>query len=90
MHDDRIERTARDCLAPVLDVETAPADLSLDLDLVTGYGLTSLNKVLFMTSVCDATGVAVSHFTEQDLASMRTLGDVVAALSRHAHLGTPR
>ncbi len=84
MHDDRIKRTARKCLAQVLDVEIAPEDLGLDLDMVGEYGLSSLNKVLFMTAVCDATAVSVSHFTEHDLAHMRTLRDVVAALARHA------
>jgi acyl carrier protein len=84
MHDNDIERTARNCLAHVLDVPIASGDLGLDLDMVSEYGLTSLNKVLFMTAVCDATGVSVSHFTEHDLANMRTLRDVVAALVRYA------
>jgi acyl carrier protein len=84
MHDDDIESTARKCLAQVLDVQIAPMDIGLDLDMVNEYGLTSLNKVLFMTAVCDATGVSVSHFTEHDLAHMRTLRDVVAALTRYA------
>lgn len=87
MHDDDIagiERTARSCLTHVLDVQIDPADLGLDLDMVSEYGLTSLNKVLFMTAVCDATGVSVSHFTEHDLSNMRTLRDVVAALARYA------
>lgn len=86
MHDDHIERAARSCLAEALDLGVAPAELHPDLDLVNEYGLTSLNKVLFMTAVCDATGVPVSCFTEHDLARMRTLGDVVAALRRHAPL----
>jgi len=87
MHDE-IERNARTCLAHVLDVQVAPADLGLDLDLVSEYGLTSLNKVLFMTAVCDATGVSVANFTEHDLARMRTLCDVVAALVRYADAPT--
>lgn len=84
MHDEHIENTARKCLAQVLDPEIAPEDIELDRTMVDEYGLTSLNKVLFMTAVCDATGVSVSHFTEHDLAAMRTLRDVVESLSRHA------
>lgn len=79
-----LERVARDNLARVLDVEITPEDIGLDLDLVRDYGLTSLSKVLFMTSVCDETGVSVSHFTEQDVAQLRTLRDVVTALTRYA------
>ncbi|HEU5470230.1 MAG TPA: acyl carrier protein [Actinophytocola sp.] len=90
MHDDHtgaIERAARSCLARTLDTGIAPADIGLDLDMVNEYGLSSLNKVLFVTAVCDATGVGVGNFTEHDLAALRTLRDVVAALSRHALAG---
>lgn len=79
-----LEPAARDCLAAALDDEVAPEDIDLDADLVREYGLTSLNRVLLMTSVCDSTGVSVSHFTEHDLAGFRSLRDVVAALARHA------
>jgi hypothetical protein len=87
-----LDRAARESLALVLD-DVAPEDLAPDRDMVREYGLTSLNKVLFMTDVCERTGVSVSHFTEQDLAAMRTLDDVVAALARHAQPigeGSPR
>jgi acyl carrier protein len=83
MHAD-IETTARDNLTRVLESGLSPDDLDLDLDLADGYGLTSLNKVLFLMSVCDDTGVALSEFTEPDVAAMRTLRDVTAALTRHA------
>lgn len=79
-----IETTARDNLARVLASDLGPEDLDLDLDMADGYGLTSLNKVLFLMSVCDDTGVSLSEFTEPDVASMRTLRDVTAALTRHA------
>lgn len=83
-----IESAARENLARVLDPDLAPDAIELDRDMVDGYGLTSLNKVLFLTSVCEDTGVALSHFTEHDLARMRTLRDVTSALARHA--GVPR
>ncbi|MFI9204905.1 phosphopantetheine-binding protein [Streptomyces sp. NPDC053048] len=77
------ESVVREHLALVLEDEIAPTDLDLDTDMADGYGLTSLNKVLFLTSVCDGTGVPLSSFTEHDLAGMRTLRDVVESLSRH-------
>ena len=84
-----IERAARDNLVLVLDEEVAPGDLDLDLDLADGYGLTSLKKVVFLTSLCDDTAVALGHLTEQDVASMRTLRQVATTLSRHAGQGSP-
>ncbi len=83
MHAD-IESAARDNLARVLEPDTRPEDLDLDLDMGDGYGLTSMNKVLFLMSVCDDTGVDLSSFTEPDVARMRTLRDVTSALAEHA------
>jgi acyl carrier protein len=78
-----IETAARDNLARVLE-DVKPQDLDPDLDMADGYGLTSLNKVVFLMSVCDDTGVAMSEFTEPDVAAMRTLRDVTAALASRA------
>jgi acyl carrier protein len=79
-----IEHAARENLAVVLDTDAEADAFDLDRDLVDGYGLTSLNKVLFLTALCDDTGVSLSHFTEHDVARMRTLRDVIEALTRHA------
>ncbi|MFG2000949.1 acyl carrier protein [Spirillospora sp. NPDC048911] len=76
-----VETTARRNLAPLLDPPPAPDALDLDRDLAGDYGLTSLNKVLFLTSVCEDTGVALSRFTERDVARMRTLRDVITLLT---------
>jgi acyl carrier protein len=81
MHAD-IEIAARENLARVLELDIGPEDLELDLDLAEDYGLTSLNKVLFLMSVCDNTGVGLSAFTEPDVAGMRTLRDVTTALAQ--------
>jgi hypothetical protein len=83
MHVD-IETAARENLARVLESGVAPDDLDLGLDIADGYALTSLNKVLFLMSVCNDTGVSLSAFTEPDVAAMRTLRDVIAALAQHA------
>jgi acyl carrier protein len=82
---DPIETTARAALSEVLPQDLPPQAIDLDAEL-DHLGLTSLNKVLFLTSVCDRTQVGLEHFTEHDLAAMRTLGQVVEALSRHAEV----
>ncbi|MEU5883474.1 phosphopantetheine-binding protein [Spirillospora sp. NPDC047279] len=79
-----VDEAARRNLAPLLDRDIAPGELDPDRDLADDYGLTSLNKVLFLTSVCEDTGVALSRFTERDVARMRTLRDVTDLLASHA------
>jgi len=78
-----VESAARRNLAGVLS-GVEPGDIDLDLDMVDTYGLTSMNKVLFLMSACDDTGVNLSAFTEPDVARMRTLRDVTTALEAHA------
>ena len=78
---DQIETVARDSLAHVLAEDIAPADLDLERDMAAGYGLTSLNKVIFLMSVCDGAGVPLTAFTEPDMAAMHTLRDVVTAVA---------
>jgi hypothetical protein len=63
------------------------ATLDLTADMADDYGLGSLTKVLFLTSVCDALEVSLATFTEVDLAGLRTLGDVVAALQQRMPAG---
>ena len=52
--------------------------------MADSYGLTSLNKVIFLMSVCDDTQVSLAEFSEPDVARMRTIRDVITALSRFA------
>ncbi len=82
-----IETAVRENLAAVLTADVAPEDLQPDAGLTGTYGLTSLNKVLFLTSLCRDTGVDMAHFTEDDLARMHTLRDCVEILSRHVPAG---
>ena len=79
-----IETAVRENLVAVLNADVAPEDLEPDVDLTGEYGLTSLNKILFLTSLCRDTGVDMAHFTEDDLARMLTLRDCAEILSRHA------
>ena len=80
-----IEAVVRDGLARVLESDTEPTDINSDLDMAEVYGLTSLNKVIFLMSVCDDTNVSLAEFTEPDVARMRTVRDVVDALSEFAN-----
>jgi acyl carrier protein len=80
-----IELVAREDLARVLESGPQPADIDLDTDMADGLGLSSLNKVVFLMSVCDDTQVSLSAFTESDVARMRTLRDVVEALAKDSH-----
>ncbi|WP_034274083.1 hypothetical protein [Haloechinothrix halophila] len=82
MHDN-LDTLAREQLSHVLRDRPDPASLDAAEDLVGSYGLTSLNKVLFLTSLCKEASVSLTHFSEDDLAGMRTLSDVVAALRPH-------
>jgi acyl carrier protein len=63
-------------LAALLDIDVDR--IALDADLAAEYGLTSLNLVLLMTSLCDETGIPVFSFTDKDITSLRTPRDVVA------------
>jgi acyl carrier protein len=82
--DIEIEAVARESLARVLESDVVPADLDPDAEMAEAYGLTSLNKVLFLMSACDDAKVSLSSFTEADVAGMSTLRDVVTALAKHA------
>ncbi|NUR29648.1 MAG: acyl carrier protein [Catenulispora sp.] len=80
-----IAAVVRERLADVID-DVPAEEVDLSRDMADDYGLTSLNKVLFLTAVCDETGVGLSNFTERDLAVMRTGQDVAEALARHAEV----
>ena len=79
-----LDTLARERLSQVLRDHPDPVAIDPDEDLVETYGITSLNKVLFLTSLCKAAEVGLDNFTEDDLARMRTLGNVVDALRPHA------
>jgi acyl carrier protein len=79
-----IEAVVRGGLVRVLDSGKSADELDPDLDMADEYGLTSLNKVIFLMSVCDDTHVSLAEFTESDVAQMRTVRDVVTALSKFA------
>lgn len=73
----------RKCLCDVLgDEDLAPDNVDLDRKLFDGYGLTSLNMVLLMTSLCEEADIPLTAFTEKDIAGLKTSRDIVDALDR--------
>ncbi len=60
------------------DMVSDPSEINVDLGLFDHYGFTSLNMVLMMTSLCDETGVPLTHFTEKDIAHIKTPKDIIA------------
>jgi acyl carrier protein len=77
-----LQTMVRDRIVQVL-TDVTPAELDMSADLAAQYGLTSLNKVLLVMAACDESGVDVAHFTEQDIAAVRSGDDLVSALSAH-------
>lgn len=75
-----VESTTRSTFAKVAGGLDA-TELDLNADMVADYGLTSMNKVLFMMSLCETLGVDLATFTEVDLAGMHTLNQVLAAMA---------
>ena len=62
-------------LAKLLDIDVDR--ITLDADLFEAYGLTSLNLVLLITSLCEETGIPVFNFTDKDISNLKTPRDVV-------------
>ncbi len=85
--DTHIELAAREALAPVRENGTPSTGRGRGAEMAEGLGLTSLNKVIFLMSVCDDTQVSLSAFTESDVAAMRTLRDVIGALAQNLNGG---
>jgi len=78
-----VDTIARAQLAKVMGTGAAPEDIDADADMEE-YGLTSLEKILFLTATCESTGVDLSLFSEGDLDAMHTLRDVTKAVGAHA------
>ncbi|CAM4462790.1 phosphopantetheine-binding protein [Nocardia ninae] len=86
MHADIAEFTRRR-LAALAVADVTPEELDPDVDLVRSYGLTSLNKVVLLTSVCHRAGVDLTVLTDDDLARMLTLREIVDTVARYVPEG---
>lgn len=78
-----LELTARKNLASALATSVKPEELDATLNMREDYGLTSLSKILFITSLCNEMGISLGCLTEDDLARMHTLADVTDILDKH-------
>ncbi|MEA9391678.1 acyl carrier protein [Acerihabitans sp. TG2] len=76
-----LETVARQKLAAVLASPAEIGQLDVGANMRDAYGLTSLNKILFITSLCQAAGISLTGLTEDDLAHMNTLDDVIRILT---------
>ncbi|WP_018656871.1 acyl carrier protein [Actinomadura flavalba] len=81
-----VESLARTRLAEVAE-GVAPDALDPDAEMAYEYGLTSLKKVMLVTALCAETGVDLGSFTEDDLARLNTLRDLVDVLTHHLPQG---
>ncbi len=76
------ELVIRKCLCNVLDDALRPETIDMGRSLVDHYGITSLQMVMLMTSVCEDADVPLTSFTENDLAAIETPRDMANALQR--------
>ncbi len=77
-----IEPAVREALSSTL--RRPPADapaLDLALNLKFDYGLSSLDLIMMMSTVCAQTGVPLTAFDEDEIAGLETPGDIVRLLT---------
>jgi acyl carrier protein len=61
---------------PALNVQA----IDLDADLLSHYGLTSLNMVMLLTLVCEEAKIDLTRITEDDLSRLHTAQDIVTLM----------
>ncbi|MCX8960699.1 acyl carrier protein [Erwinia psidii] len=79
-----LESAARKNLAATLTTPVAAEQLDASLNMRDAWGLTSLNKILFITSLCNEMDISLGLLTEEDLANMHSLADVCQILNKHS------
>ncbi|EXU73910.1 MULTISPECIES: hypothetical protein [Erwinia] len=77
-----LELTARRQLSATLLTPVSADELDPALNMREAYGLTSLNKILFITSLCNEMAIGLGCLTEEDLANMHSLADVCRILNK--------
>ncbi|WP_447872589.1 acyl carrier protein [Serratia fonticola] len=80
-----LETIARQKLAATLTPPMESDSLDSSANMRDAYGLTSLNKILFITSLCREMNIDLAGLTEDDLAHMNSLGDVIRILAPHVN-----
>jgi hypothetical protein len=64
--------------------KTHAGEIDLKQDLAYGYGLSSLDRIILMTTACKDAAIPLSEFGEEELSSALT-GEHVAALLMSKH-----
>ena len=75
-----VSEIVRECWGEISASE-APVDMTRSLK--DDYGISSLQLVTLMTSVCEASGLALTVLTERDLERIKTPGDIVEVVMSH-------
>jgi len=78
-----LEAAARKNLAATLTTQVAADQLDTSLNMRDAWGLTSLNKILFITSLCNEMNISLTVLTSDDLEKMHSLDDVCQILIQH-------
>lgn len=74
----------RACWGDVCEVD---GPLDMERSLADGYGISSLQLVTLMTSVCESSGLPLTALTERDLEQIRTPADIVSVVVSHLGKG---
>jgi RimJ/RimL family protein N-acetyltransferase len=78
-----VETCVRQSIVALRDGSAQPAlQLDLDLRLFEDCGLSSLQMISLLTSVCDQCGIDLMSLTDGDLATFKTPRDVIGALKK--------
>lgn len=78
-----LESKVKQNLARLVDIDVDEIDI--DTKLSDDYGLTSLNLVVLVTTLCEETDVPLFKFTDDDVASLKTSRDVIKLFATAAN-----
>lgn len=80
-----IEATVQQCYRDLLGLPRRDEPLDLGRRLIEDDALSSLQLITFVTTVCEDCGVPLTALTEQDIARMKTLADIISILHTALH-----
>lgn len=80
MHD--VEPIVERCLRDVLGPERARGGCDLRRRLAEDWGLSSMQLVMLVTTVCEEAGLPLTAFTERDIRSIKTAYDLIGVVRR--------
>jgi acyl carrier protein len=75
-----VESMVEKCCRELLGTMRQEEPIDMHRRLVEDYGLSSLQLVTLVTTVCEESGLPLTVLTERDIARMKTAGDIVAII----------